>query len=1107
MEPIYFVLGLLAFVWALSPVVAIVLALSQRSSLDTHRKEIARLREQVRRLEDRLGVVPAPAPVPAATADTSPTPEPETPDSTPEAAPSVFDRARKEADRRIGHAAPSAVPPVPTGPTPDATSPVPEPVAAATGPTGNRTEPPGPTPRPAPQREADLELKVGERLFNRLGIGVLVIGVALFLAYVIPSTGAWGKITIAAVTGTGMLLGGLRALRHERFLYVGLGLITGGWAVLYALAFALHNVGALQNVDDPLLGMLLLAGVAAAMIGHAVRLGDSRAIVLAHGFAALGVVASTPGPQVGLALAILGVAQLAVADRLVRPAVAVAAVPLTLLGQLVWLLRSPGGLENHAPLQWAFVVQVVLLGLGLWRAQRRQAGLAAATGERPSNRTDASFAIARVLLLLGTALLVALLEGDVERPGPWAQLTVLAVLPALRAGLAFRRGEGRDLAISAALAVALGALAMVWGLSTGGAQLGLAALSALLLVVARFVVGDAGSDGRTGLRLLALVPALGAGIWTTTIRLGHPLGDAGPDTPWIGDATLLLIAVVLQAVGRELARLRADSPDAAPDAASPRPGWLAPEQGDLAARVSFLAAGLALFAWCNGGGVHPHLGPIALAGTGLALWGLLAWRSAPNGAAPNSPATALVATCESLQARVFAFASAVWVLPSLLDLRRAVASLPTDAAWIGIPAPLFWAGVPTALLLATALPLRTEREAAPSAPLHGAALLPLRATLLLVGVLVAGAIGYALFPNERLALPWALLAAGCGLLLPWLASRPPLAAVIDRPLVLVAALAAGITICMALVAAGLTAHEARFALTPEADWAPDDPRRIDPAWLRWSILLVALTVAAALRELTLAAKPRFDRHHPSLAFTAEAFLWAAALLMVGDLALALHADVSDRPQLFAWPMLLAVVSTAGAFRVDRCLHGAARGLAILLLATATEATWRVFAADGNTPLTVLAPVPALGALLLSAETYRLGAARAVTRVPPRAWYPPATRGPFFEPVAFVLLTLSVFDSLLGGGYLTAAVSGGGALLVAYGFARHLQSFRIVGLVTLTLCVVKAFAADLAHLEPVYRILSFLVLGALLVGVSLVYARYGRGSHADGREHPDHDPDA
>jgi hypothetical protein len=69
----------------------------------------------------------------------------------------------------------------------------------------------------------------------------------------------------------------------------------------------------------------------------------------------------------------------------------------------------------------------------------------------------------------------------------------------------------------------------------------------------------------------------------------------------------------------------------------------------------------------------------------------------------------------------------------------------------------------------------------------------------------------------------------------------------------------------------------------------------------------------------------------------------------------------------------------------------------------------------------------------------------------------------------------------------------GASLVYFGLGLVLRerALRVVAITFLLLTVGHVFLIDLAQLEPVYRVLSFLALGVVLVATSLTYARHHR----------------
>jgi uncharacterized membrane protein len=64
----------------------------------------------------------------------------------------------------------------------------------------------------------------------------------------------------------------------------------------------------------------------------------------------------------------------------------------------------------------------------------------------------------------------------------------------------------------------------------------------------------------------------------------------------------------------------------------------------------------------------------------------------------------------------------------------------------------------------------------------------------------------------------------------------------------------------------------------------------------------------------------------------------------------------------------------------------------------------------------------------------------------------------------------------------------GAALLALGFWRRTAFLRWQALLLLAVAIGKVFLVDVSELSQGYRILSFLGLGALLLGVSFVYQR-------------------
>jgi hypothetical protein len=94
----------------------------------------------------------------------------------------------------------------------------------------------------------------------------------------------------------------------------------------------------------------------------------------------------------------------------------------------------------------------------------------------------------------------------------------------------------------------------------------------------------------------------------------------------------------------------------------------------------------------------------------------------------------------------------------------------------------------------------------------------------------------------------------------------------------------------------------------------------------------------------------------------------------------------------------------------------------------------------------------------------------------------------FSLLATTLLTVLLFYEV-SGNLLTVAWALEGVALLAAGFIMRERVMRLCGLLLLAACIVKAFVYDFRELDALYRILSFVVLGLLLVGVSLIYTRF------------------
>jgi hypothetical protein len=95
---------------------------------------------------------------------------------------------------------------------------------------------------------------------------------------------------------------------------------------------------------------------------------------------------------------------------------------------------------------------------------------------------------------------------------------------------------------------------------------------------------------------------------------------------------------------------------------------------------------------------------------------------------------------------------------------------------------------------------------------------------------------------------------------------------------------------------------------------------------------------------------------------------------------------------------------------------------------------------------------------------------------------------FLSLLATFLATALLYQEV-SGSMLTVAWGLEGVFLLGAGFPLRDRTMRLSGLALFLICIGKLFAYDLRNLETLYRILSFFVLGVILLAVSWIYTRF------------------
>jgi hypothetical protein len=151
--------------------------------------------------------------------------------------------------------------------------------------TGQEACPTSPAPR-------EWETILGGNWLNKIGVFVLVVGLALLLRYSFTQFGPLGRVSICMAASLTLLAAGAIFESNPRYQIFARGLLGGGWAGLYVTVYAMHAVESARVIESPVVGAVLLLAVATGMIVHSLRYRSQTVSGLAY-FVAFGTLAIT----------------------------------------------------------------------------------------------------------------------------------------------------------------------------------------------------------------------------------------------------------------------------------------------------------------------------------------------------------------------------------------------------------------------------------------------------------------------------------------------------------------------------------------------------------------------------------------------------------------------------------------------------------------------------------------------------------------------------------------------------------------------------------------------------------------------------------------------
>ena len=231
---------------------------------------------------------------------------------------------------------PPVVPPAPKLPAPPVATP---PIQVLGKPKASTRE--------TAKRVLNMEEVLGTDWLNKLGMIILVIGVALFLAYEMRELGPAGKVLVGITVSAVFLGAGVFFELRDRWRILARAAMGGGWALLYFTTYAMNHIGATQILKSESWDLVLLLIVAAAMVAHTLRYHSRVVTGLAFLLAFSTINISRAGPTSLIASAILAVALVVIVGRRRWFDVEVLAIAALFLNHYFWLYRIIEPMHGH----------------------------------------------------------------------------------------------------------------------------------------------------------------------------------------------------------------------------------------------------------------------------------------------------------------------------------------------------------------------------------------------------------------------------------------------------------------------------------------------------------------------------------------------------------------------------------------------------------------------------------------------------------------------------------------------------------------------------------------------------------------------------------------
>ena len=271
----------------------------------------------------------------------------------------------------------------------------------------------------------DIEEMLGTNWLNKIGISLLVLGVAFFLALKLKTLGPGGKVLVGYAIGLFILGAGIWFERLDRYRILARAGVGGGWALTFFVTYAMYHVGAARVLTSQTADLVLMLAVAAAMVWHTLRYKSQVVTGLAFLLAFATVTISHEKVYSLTAGAVLAAALVVIVGRMQWFELEIFGIAASYLNHFLWLQPIIGPMHGKHHMFPEFFASAGILA-AYWCIYRSSYVL-----RTPQDARQES--LSTVAAFLNTGSLLALLKYQSVHPewAFWALLVIGAVETAL----------------------------------------------------------------------------------------------------------------------------------------------------------------------------------------------------------------------------------------------------------------------------------------------------------------------------------------------------------------------------------------------------------------------------------------------------------------------------------------------------------------------------------------------------------------------------------------------------------------------------------------------------------------------------------------------------